>query len=381
VRRQRPHREDVDVLPRVAEEDLGVEERVQHAVQLRDPAGDRQPVDHAAEADEADPVLLPDVVGHERAGRLDRLVERARLAGPRLGEGVEEDDDVGVPFRVGLVDPGLASARRRTPVHAADPVAGDERPEVCELNPLAARARRLVAGKGPGLERAQQLSQLLPARVDLERPAQVEGLLVDEEAQTVVGPQDYLADEVGAPVLAVQRQLQLTPLARREVHDGRVRRLRLEPLRHVQQDLDACDRSLGVELEPRLDRLALDLPLGPQLEDRAHPRPLVQREPGHQQHRERRRKCRKLRSGEHERREQPRPGERCVRPELGRRGAGHSAAGSGSGSGSAFGVGTWSSRPSTMSSGRRRCTQSSGRSARRWASAGTATAFTSSGMT
>ncbi len=122
-----------------------------------------------------------------------------------LGEGVEEDDDVGVPLRMGLVHPRLAAPRGGPPVDAADAVAGHERPQVGELDPLAARARELVAGEGLRLERPQQLSQLLAARVDLQRAPPLERLLEDEQPEAVVRAEDEVADEVGAPALAAER--------------------------------------------------------------------------------------------------------------------------------------------------------------------------------
>ena len=162
LRRQRAHRQQVDALPRVAEEDLGVEQRVEHAVELADPARGGQPVEHAAERDEPDAVLLTHVVDGERGGSVHRVVERALTATARLREGVQEDDDVGVALRVRLVHPGLTAPRSRAPVHAPHPVARDERAQVGELDPFAMRARQLVAGERLRLERAQQLLQRLP---------------------------------------------------------------------------------------------------------------------------------------------------------------------------------------------------------------------------
>src|SRR5439155_3128649 len=88
----------------------------------------------------------------------------------------------------------------------------------------------------------------------------------------------------------------------------------------------------------------------------------------------RRREYGELWSPQREGGEQAECGEARVRAQLGRRRALHALS-------SAGGVGTESSASRTRSSPLTRCTQSSGRSVRRCASAGTATAFTSSGVT
>src|ERR687884_262293 len=56
-RRTRTRGDDVDALPRVAEDDLGVEQRVDDPVQLHDPGARQQPVQVAAEGEQADAVL------------------------------------------------------------------------------------------------------------------------------------------------------------------------------------------------------------------------------------------------------------------------------------------------------------------------------------
>ena len=137
-RRQRPRRDHVEVLPRVAEQDLGVEQRVDDPVELRRPGGHRQPVQDAAERDEPDTVLLAQVERRERRSRSDADVERPQVGPPRLGEGVEKDDDVGVPLRMRLVHPRLTAPRRGPPVHAPHAVAVRERAQIRELDPFAA---------------------------------------------------------------------------------------------------------------------------------------------------------------------------------------------------------------------------------------------------
>src|SRR5439155_17329077 len=97
--------------------------------ELRRTGRRQEPVEGAAERDEAHAVLLPEVASRERGGASKRIVERACARLTELREGVEEDDDVGVPLGVVLVDPELPAPRAGTPVDAAGAVARHERPE------------------------------------------------------------------------------------------------------------------------------------------------------------------------------------------------------------------------------------------------------------
>jgi hypothetical protein len=56
ARGQRPRRDDVDVLPGVAELDARLEQRVDEAVPLHEPASGLEPAKDPAERDETDPV-------------------------------------------------------------------------------------------------------------------------------------------------------------------------------------------------------------------------------------------------------------------------------------------------------------------------------------
>ena len=132
----------------------------------------------------------------------------------------------------------------------------------------------------------------------------------------------------------------------------------------VRSDLD-----LGEHL------LALDLSLGAEHEPRSQLRLLRKGDPHGGEYRERRRQRDQLRPAEREPCQHTDGGESRIDAKLRRGGALHERGGS------TAGVGTCASSSPTMSSARRFCTQSSGRSVRRWASAATATAFTSSGTT
>jgi hypothetical protein len=83
----------------------------------------------------------------ERGRGSHRHVERPMAAGAHVGERVEEKDDVGVPLWMLLIDVKFAASRCRTPVDAADTVAGSPSPNVRELDPIALCHR--VRSNGP----------------------------------------------------------------------------------------------------------------------------------------------------------------------------------------------------------------------------------------
>src|SRR5205814_210099 len=72
----------------------------------------------------------------------------------------------------------------------------------------------------------------------------------------------------GSPRRAVARP----PLVPAEPHDLRVRGLRLEARREVEQELEPPDRMQRAQLELDRDGLALELALAVDAEDRADPR-------------------------------------------------------------------------------------------------------------
>ena len=101
LRRERPGGNDVDVLPRVAELDVGLEQGVDQPVALDEAAPRLEPAQDAAEGDEADAVAAFEVARAERRGRTNCALERAVVlaVAARLGEAVEEEDDVRVAVR------------------------------------------------------------------------------------------------------------------------------------------------------------------------------------------------------------------------------------------------------------------------------------------
>src|SRR5205085_4320164 len=203
----------------------------------------------------SDPVLLAQVARRERRRGTERLVERALGLRGRLGERVDEQDHVGVPLRMVLVHPELAATGARTPVHAPHAVAGNEGPEIGELDPFAALARDVVAAEDVRLRGLQEPAQLLLARVRLQRTAALVHLLPPDEAAMVVGAKMNAAERVPAPTLAFDSVAQPTLLAGAEPERDRVLAVdRLQTSRHFEQQpdlrngLDCAQRHRGLDL-------------------------------------------------------------------------------------------------------------------------------------
>ena len=140
----------------------------------------------------------------------------------------------------------------------ADAVARDERPQVRELDPLGLLARDVVAREDLSLERAQERADRLLGGIHLQRLAPVEGRLVTEEAEPVVGTKVDPADAKRTPALAAQTNDELAPAVVCEAqeqrivafHDGEVARL-------LEQHLDSLSAHICGEGDTYLDLLAL----------------------------------------------------------------------------------------------------------------------------
>ena len=270
LRRERPAGNDVDVLPGVAEQDLGIEQRVDDPVALDDPGRRGEPVQDPAEDDETDTVPMGQVPLGERRGRSHGEVEGAGILAPCLDERVEEDDDVGVPLRMHVVDPELARPRGCAPVDPPQPVPVDERAKVGELDAVPALTRDLVPCRRLRLERSEHGAEPLGRGVHLERPAVAHALLVDEEAERIAAPDRDLAERVRAPVAAFDLPLELDGLPAADADQRGVQALDdSRALGQHDRDLGMRHRCLGPQLQLETDRAALDRPL------RAHcgPRP------------------------------------------------------------------------------------------------------------
>ena len=147
----------------------------------------------------------------------------------------------------------------------------------------------------------------------------------------------------------------------------------------LEVQLEAIDRAIRLDAEIGGHLGVLERPLGRQEELCRDCRIVREPRAEDEDERERRRGDGQLRSAERERAEEPERRERREAEET--RPASPRHVCTGGATSSARGVGTRSSTSPTTSSADTRCTHSSGRSTRRCASAGTATAFTSSGTT
>ena len=137
-------RQDVDVLPRVAEEDLGVEQRVDDPVELDDPAArDVSQWRTPPKATRPTRSLLAEVA-RRRASRPRATARSSVPVAPRAGLGEacrgrgRRRCSAPGASRSPTSSPRRAVARQLIAAHA---VAGHERPQVGELDPLALRAR------------------------------------------------------------------------------------------------------------------------------------------------------------------------------------------------------------------------------------------------
>ncbi len=179
--------------------------------------------EEAAEADEPHPVLALQIDAGERRGGAHGAIVRAPPLGAHLGEGVEEEDDVGVPLWVLLVDPERAAERGRAPVDAPQPVPRLPLAQVGELDPLAAGARDLVAGEDLRLERGDERAKRLLAREDAQRLRLARIALPRAKAEHVAGAEEHPPDREHPPALAAQLQLDRLLLARTQADRPRGR--------------------------------------------------------------------------------------------------------------------------------------------------------------
>ena len=199
--------DDRDVLPRVVEDDLRREQRVDDPVALTDAHPGRQPAEDAAERDEPDAVTALEVAGGERRGRAYGQIEGRAPARARVGERVEEEDHVGVPLGMALVDDEHVAPGARPPVDRADAVARRELAQVGELEPFALLPRDLVARERLRRDGCDDPAQRLRERVDAQARPPVEPCLPGEQPEAVSCPQPDVADLVVPPPGAAEPQL------------------------------------------------------------------------------------------------------------------------------------------------------------------------------
>ncbi|HVK74079.1 MAG TPA: hypothetical protein VM734_12205, partial [Kofleriaceae bacterium] len=204
ARGQGSRRDHVDVLPRVAELDAGLEQRVDETILLDETTAGLEPAQNASEGHEPDAVAPLEVAAGHRCSRADGLLERPLVGRPRLREAVEEDDDVRIPLRVALVDDERAAPSRGAPVDRPHAVAGDERAGVRELEPLSAEPGDLGSRRSLGVGGGDETAQALGRRVDLQRAAPIDAPLEPDEADVVSRAEPHLADLDRGPAHAAK---------------------------------------------------------------------------------------------------------------------------------------------------------------------------------
>ena len=274
-----------------------------------------------------------------------------------------------------LVYPQLATPRAGPPVDPPDAVAERERAQVGELGPFSLPPRELVAGVELRLGRAQERAERFLPWIGLQRDGAVGAVARREEPERVAGADATLAHLERAPPRGPDAEPDPARLAAgSRTATGFRPSTSVRPGGSSSSTSSALDRALGRERDLGLQLVALQhavaveldvdlraragLSAGSRLPGRGGTGP--QAPPARAGERRARRSARDRRA----------PRRRPTFVEAARVIAPRPA-----------GVGTVSSRSRTTSSARTRCTQSSGFSDRRWARAGTATAFTSSGVT
>jgi hypothetical protein len=254
---QGPGRQPLDVGPGEAEHHLGVDQRVQDPVELCRAHLRHQPSQHPAEAHQPDPVLLLQEVARQGQGRPEREIEGPGPAQPQVAEGVQEEHDVRVAFGVELVHVELAPERAETPVDAPDPVAGHERTDVRELDPVALQAGDRVAGEDLGLRRSKGAADGLGLRVDPERQVDGQAGLVVEAPEGVVSPHHHGLQTVATPAPGPGAQ----PMPVGPGHEAQApggAGARLQPVRQQREDLQPGERGRGGQLQIDRHLLALE---------------------------------------------------------------------------------------------------------------------------
>ena len=205
-----------------------------------------------------------------------------------------------------LVYPKVAAASAGAPVDPPDPVAGGERAQVREFEPLALLPRDAIAGEELRLPRSHELAQLLGPGVDAKGFGPSKRLIPGEQTRRVPRSQMHVAEPVRAPAGAAEPELEQAFLADLEPErDGIPAADQLEPTRDLEQELEPRHRVAGVELHLERDLVTLEHALAVELEMHANVRLPRVGETNREQDRKRHRDQRQLRAGEDQRGEQP----------------------------------------------------------------------------
>ena len=373
----------VDVAPRVRGLDAGLEERLDQAIALAGAHSGLQPAEDAAEGDEPDAVAPLEVAGGERRSGADGVVERAARRPPRTSKKLSTKSTTSV-FRSGWRSFTTSACRRaeaRQLIERTRSPGTKSRRSAYSIPSPFTRATSLP-GEGLRLDgREDPAERLLAAGRPSAGARLAMRSLPDDEPEGIARAQLDVPDVVDAPARAAERQRDLTRLlAGCSRTRARRRRPRRPRLRAAGRGAPRAGRprTLASQRELGLDLLVPRAPARPPTASSTSTfGSRASRVPSDEEERERRGDDGELGATNGERGDEPDRGERARSPRargsprrviaaprdvLGPRRRHASRA-----------------PRATTSSADTRCTQSSGRSTSRCASAGTATALTSSG--
>ena len=221
-RRQRARRDDVDVLPRVAELDPGLEEGVDQAVALHEAAARFEPAEHTAERDHPDPVAALEVAAGERRGRAHGALERPSASSLRTSAKQSRKRTTSA-LRSGCLSLTISSPRRALARQLTDRsrspgtkprVSANSSPSALDAtHELPARAASRAALRGSAEARGAGRSQRVGPT---ERPSQT-SMPMRPRARTRRSPSSY-----GAPAVAAKGQGHRPLLPGSQAHPERV---------------------------------------------------------------------------------------------------------------------------------------------------------------
>src|SRR5215203_4639012 len=252
LRAEYRRRNELDLLPGVTEDDIGLDQGIDDAIALHESHRWLQPPQNASIADETNAIPPLQIEVGECRRRPHGLKASSFLTMTRLRERIEENDNVGVPLPMDIVHIGLAQPCGQSPVDPAQTVARHEWPSVGKLDTLAGRAREFIASEDLRLHWRHDGAHRLRAGVNAQRQTGAHPALADEKTHRIPRANEDFANQVSAPAAATNRVLQLAD------HPGGKRDeircwflCRREPIRQPQCDLNPrnwyCRRELDVQ--------------------------------------------------------------------------------------------------------------------------------------
>lgn len=138
-RREDPWWDALDRPPRVAEDDLAGDQRVDDSVQLGRAERRLKPVQCSAEVDKRNAISAGQMCASQRGGCADGGIEGAGPAPAGLLERIDQKHDIARVLGMAFGYKEGVAPGRRTPIDLAHTVARRERADVGELDAVAAR--------------------------------------------------------------------------------------------------------------------------------------------------------------------------------------------------------------------------------------------------